>query len=294
MNNFRLPKHKISVCFCFIALSSLCFAECCAASNAAPQARPYFIKGYIDTGALIVAWLNKPWTGDDAPYAAVRSEVDSDVLRGDLHSKIAGYQAAYAADPTDLAKQIRYVYALWADKWWNGYFYFENEREQTDMDDFTDSLWRQHRPNTFNYTRMAAICCDSWGLEPGLLPFVQRLLKKDPGDLPARFALSVMLSVTGKAALQTQAITDANILENEYPTNANIRMLQGSAYYCRWNITKDPALAQKSIAAYKRFLDLAPPNDFYRQLVIYAMGNIQKAEGGTLQGATGNEPRPGT
>ncbi len=258
----------------------LMVAECPSPCQPPSSPNPdHLVTKLTDPLPPLASWLNEPWVGDDAPYAAMRSKVEQSQKAGKLDEYVKEAREEYRANPTSNELQFKYFYSSWLNR-------YENEVEYQYDDllnfgSFFNSVTKSQSlyPRTYNFTRMVSLRADLWKgeLHAELLPFAKRLLRADPGDFVITLLYPDILASTDQAGMQEQAIELANGLAAKYPDNAIAQHAQGYVYYRRWTVTHDPALAQKAIGSYERYLKLEIPGGYYRPVALDAIRILQKA-----------------
>ena len=179
------------------------------------QHKLYMFPGFVNPEPKFVAWLNKPWSGDDSAYAKNRAQVDQAEGHGRLQELVDAYHGEYKADPTNLDIQFKYLYAVWLNRWENDIKYSTDE--MMEMQAFTEMLRTQQMPNTYNFTRAAALCWNCWSTDKSLLPYAERLAQRDSTDIVAGYFYAGLLAESNKSALQSLAVQRANLLVAEHP-----------------------------------------------------------------------------
>lgn len=99
---------------------------------------------------------------------------------------------------------------------------------------------------------------------------------REPDDYDVKFRLIAILTPGLSTEEKKQAVSYANDLIRIDAKRPSAYSALGGVYYRSWLISKSRDDAEKSIAAYRRYLQLAPANDTFRPQAQSIIAMMQK------------------
>jgi hypothetical protein len=225
-------------------------------------------------------WTKEAWTGDDKPFIAIRNDIDTAVVHaptGKLSALVHKYEAVALKKPADAKAQFAWGYAA--------------VRARKAGYDFSDRQWgvplnisfnlaEVPSPRSYQYNRLRFLVALWWREFPQLKGLGFRLLRRNAQDYDVKYYLTRILS-SGNDSEQQKAIGYAQDLVRMQPKRPSAYEALGSACWLAFRGTDNRAIADKSIAAYRKYLQLIPANDKSRPQVESLIKVIQeqKAKG---------------
>ncbi len=221
-------------------------------------------------------WAAQPWTGDDRPYQKIRADVQKRLKSGkDPAEILADYKAKMDNAPKDPQAMFGWGYARWRIfTWSNGY-----RQQYGDLSDLPDALAAVSFPKTYNYARLRFLIQAQVRAMPQLQELGERLVRKDPTDIDAKFLLIAVLkqipSLTQnqEAVRLTQELIDKNPKEPVYWQTLGVLH---EAAYMDFGFKKSDG--DKAITAFQKRLELAPPDDDQRDNIERAIKGLKDTE----------------
>jgi len=223
------------------------------------------------------AWMNAPLTGDDRPYQALRDAIERALSSGRKPADVAKeYQTAATQRPADPVAKFGYYYAAnRAQNVPNGISNVEAWRAEGDFD---SALEKHILPHTYNYARLAFLEGVYGASDIHLISIGRRLMKRNPKDSAVEYALAKVLTYSDAPSDFAQAVALQQDLARRFPNSPSTYWLLGDVYYHTAYRSRLVADAERSIAAYQRVLDVAPPTPEVRNDVRLTVSFIRNLE----------------
>lgn len=200
------------------------------------------------------------WAGDTVPYSTIVKEVDKEAIASDIDTLTTKYRKSYQTNAHNSLGLFRWVYSARKAAKAKSVFRGSNLIEPLAALNKSPGLY------PYDYVRLHfLIASDVWHSSM-LSTLGQKLLAYKPGDLPVEYALVEDLMVSASLIDKRNAVAIAQEIVRDHPKSANAHGLLGDAYRDLWYITKDRAIANKTIVERQTYLLLAPLNDPYRQI----------------------------
>ena len=227
-------------------------------------------------------WTSEPWTGDDTPYQKIERDTDKALASSWSIGNLLQQSSALAQQkPTDPQAQFRWSYmarqVIRAQP--NAYFSYPA------IQAISVVLARAASPKTYSYARLRFLVSDQ---DPDATELGERLLQRDPNDIPVKYYLSNDYSALFSERsqrnrdhdvdpqLKQRALTliEQTIAAN--PSDPDYRSALAAVYVSSWCDKKNPQDATNAIAAYRQYLNLAPANDTSRARCLTLMAPLQE------------------
>ncbi|RYZ92627.1 MAG: hypothetical protein EOP06_03705 [Proteobacteria bacterium] len=131
-------------------------------------------------------------------------------------------------------------------------------------------------PRVYNWTRLRFLV-DARNFPDTLLrPVGERLVQRDPKDYEVKYRLIDTFNPGESKAEKKQALIYAHDLIRLNPKRASGYSALGGVYYRDWLLNKNRTDAGNAIAAYQRYLKIAPPNEPFRRQVTLLIALMRK------------------
>lgn len=214
-------------------------------------------------------WTQEQWTGDNAPYATIRKSIDTAIAAGQNASIIVSRYAPEAQrSPSNAKVQFRWAYATYrayvAEKISKaGLASLESSRK---LYSAITALQNARSPRSYDYTRLRFLMSVEHFPDRHLKDLGRRLLRRDPNDDSVKHRLLFVLErYPGSLEERHEAVALAQSLLKRQPSKVSYHATLAGAYMLLWEGTKSPSDADKAIANYRKYLQLAPPNATFRK-----------------------------
>lgn len=205
-------------------------------------------------------WIREQWTGNDAPFAAARAQIEKAENAGQSPLSIVTRMSAQAKDnPNDTLMQFAWAYAV--------HLAFKTMPTTKAVYDLLFpaelAIARAPQPHTYNYNRLHYLLwLDNAGGLPSyhLKDFGNRLLQKDPHDFPVLMDQVVIYTQNED---NTKKQTGYNLIQDmikKYPSRPQNYDLLGFWYSNQYLCYHDPINYRQSINYYQKALEMYPRN----------------------------------
>ena len=269
MNRYRFCSHRSAVaCAITVFLFSLLPLNAVGKSQQAAHPRA------LPQGAAFWAWTQDKWTGNDAPFARTRSQIEAAVASGTSpRTLVAKYRKVALQKPNSALAQFAWGYAAYkaaVDPKVGA-----NEGQRYLNDAFT-GLALAPPPHSYNYTRLRFLSGAQVGPFPELKSVGQRLLQHTPGDYDVRYYVATILANSRSPLDRSKGQAYAEDLARQRPKDPAALGLLGGVYYQSWVQTRSKADGERAVAAYRRYLQVAPADYAFRQVAEYLINKVEK------------------
>lgn len=215
------------------------------------------------------AWTYQVWDSSD-PYARVRANADVALARESRPDQLVGrYSQQASKQPRD--PQALYLYAYT--------FYCRSvqtqKRDERRFTDLSRLFASTPSPRSYQYARLRFVIEGHVFATPKLASLGKRLLRRNPNDVDVNFYIINMLNMA-QPSERALAFTCAYRLARINPKRASSYSSLGWVHFRSWMLTKNPQDADKAIAAYTKYLQLAPANDPFRPRAQQIIALIRK------------------
>lgn len=253
-------KHTYSHCFSTVALSIIIGAVAYAQS----QQSDVVIGDAVSAGSLRPEhfswkWTTEQWTGSDVPFAKIRQEVKEVRTKGNLNKAyLKKLEEAANQRSDDAETQFRWGYAMLEAPYAGINL---KSGPYSDYYSVVRALGRPKSPHSYLYARLRFVLMS---LEYEYAPLKNlgiRLLNRNPEDTPVKTYLISYLSDLGDVEERKLALKYAQQLVSKYPRWAGAYSILGSYYQTSFLRYDEIDAANKSIAAYQKFISLLPKSD---------------------------------
>lgn len=213
-----------------------------------------------------LTWTMERWTASDTPYLKVRQEVDAAISNGTNPDTVLQKAKANARQsPTNALSVFRWAYAAEragaaqvrsAEKIqrWNGVY---------------EAMAIPQSPHSYEYDRLRYLMTVrrsvGGGTSLAIYHLGKRLVQHSPNDWQIKERVASILSAIGNKNDRQIALKYAREVCHAQPQVCFNWATLGQAYfYARSTKANDKEYLKQSIAAYKKYLQVAPPEDDWR------------------------------
>lgn len=222
----------------------------------------------------LYASLNAPWADDDRPYQNIRSSIEKALAQGQSTAALLQqYETPARRQPHDAKALFGWGYAAyWAA---TAPSTISESQAHQELGDVYLAIGRIQVPHTFNYARLRFLNIACIVPDQELTPIGKRMLQHDPNDYDVKYYLASVLSVSRVPTDRQQSVAYAQDLIRQHPSMPSVYSLLGSIYYEAWHRDKRKEDAEQSVAAYRHYLQLAPPT-YHREQAKLLIAQMQK------------------
>ena len=223
------------------------------------------------------SWTREAWTGDDKPYQQARTEIEGQFIDAkNPELLLQNYKTDALKSPHDTLAQFRWACAAYT---------YASKKTVKDEVGFRIlpsvilALASVPSPHTYDYDRLRFLIQSFAIVVPYQLKSIaERLLKKNPEDALVKYALAALLNNSNNSRDRVMAMVYAQQLVNKYPKDAKYYSLLAGFAYTTWFRSKTQTDANKAIAAYQRYLDIAGPDELFRENAQFYVKDIQQMQ----------------
>lgn len=231
------------------------------------------------------AWAQQEWTDDDKPYVELRKTIDGKIAktssRADIKKAYEELRLAALKNPSDPQAQFAWAYAAWrisnidpllADPTLKKY-----DRPDLKLLSKPNLTLRNlsSAPSTYQWARLRFLLEMANFAAPELGVLGQRLLRRNPKDDEIIYPF-VKVAPLDTLQQQQQALRYVQLLFQQDPTESKYHALSGHVHFGIYALTGNRVEQTKAIAAYRKFLQIAPPNHPFRNQAQRVIRLIQK------------------
>jgi len=204
------------------------------------------------------AWLNERWTGNDAPYAALRAQVERAFDTMTPQALVAQYAPAAKARPNDPIAQFAWGYAV-HKAITSANYTVQNADDVRFAAEV--ALAETPFPQTYNFARLRfliALQSPAGGGYHTLIGTAKRLLQKDANDFPVMMGLIALNSQNSDSAAQKAAYALIQKAIKQYPNKPQVYDMLGGWYYAQYILYHHPRDYHLSLDNYQRAMNMYP------------------------------------
>lgn len=220
----------------------------------------------------LLSWTSGKWDGDDKPYKAIRDTVFGAMQRGKPPTTlVAQYKAEATSKPLDPQVVFRYAYATYQAGLRDPVFRRTSELYKANR--AIKSLVPVH---TYEFARLEFLLGAQLGAAGrALLPLGERLLLHNPSDMGVKYQLVNLLDSARFPEDAEKQKAYSQDLVNAFPKLPSVYATLGMTYFGVWQRTKSQADKEQSLAAFQKYLRLAPLHEDYRDNVRFTIKWLQ-------------------
>ncbi len=204
------------------------------------------------------SWLNESWTGDDAPYVAIRAQIEHAFNTATPQALVAQYAPAAKARPNDPLAQFAWAYAVHKAVT-SAQYAVENADDVRFAAEV--ALAEAPFPRTYNFARLRFLITlqsPAGGGYHTLIGTAQRLLKKDPNDFPVMMGLIALNSQNSDPSAQKLAYALIQKAIKQYPSKPQVYDLLGGWHYAQYILYHNPHDYRLSLDNYQKAMNMYP------------------------------------
>ena len=252
---------KIQTIFFIASLVFVYIVPCVCAANRASVRMPVANDQWN--------WAREGWTGDNRPYHRVRTEVNRAISQGQKFVKLMTKYKLLAQKSSKPLDKFRWAYVTYQAAIKGSSF---SDKELLHV---MKSLRNISSPKTYDYIRLRFL------IESRAWPFRQlkkvgeRLAERNPKDYEVKYYLVKILNPGRYLSERQEALRYSRDLIRIAPKRLSAHTALGFTYFKIWLVTKNKDDGDKSIAAYRKYLELAPSNHNFRKQAILTIKMIQ-------------------
>ena len=251
---------------CFFTLCRLCFLSLAllVICGAIGHSR---VQGNFSPSP--VSWMTQAWTGDDAPYRQIETNIDQRIARGEAVSALTQeYKGQAENHQSDPKAQFAWAYTVHTDA---------AKHHGIVPADALSAITKTDPGNVYRYARLRFLLTretapnnDHADLEAVGL----RLLARDSQDEMVHKNLVYDLDTRSTVA---KALKYAKAWVAQQPNSAGAHAVLASVYdsLFAYSHRNDYASAKQVVAEYQKYQSLAPPNDPFRRHLVYVLQYYQ-------------------
>lgn len=218
-------------------------------------------------------WANEPWSGNNKPYQQVRSDMERALASGqDMESLRIKYGLLAQQHPDNPVAQLQWAYAASMSITHKT----DGGKAQGKMYGVAEALAHVRSPRAYDYARERFLIEVWFDRTNGLENLGERLLAHSPADYNVQYDYIRVLNWSPRPNARQKAIAQAEQLIGRYPHKPSPYTLLAGIYTERWWNTHDKGDANKALAYFQKYLQLAPPAYTHREDVKRVMASIRK------------------
>ncbi len=237
--------------------------------NAAPPNKPasqdytdpkYWAQQRIESRALSNdTWLNEKWTGNDAPYASLRNQINSAIATGTSPNELVAQYAPQAKRvPNNTLAQFAWAYTVWLQV---KAIAFPQQQRLDLLRTVSVALALAPSPHTYNYDRMRYLIWLQFGggaASHYLESMAYRLLAKAPQDFPVQLGLAAIYTQNEDRGQQKKGYAYIQQLIQGNPDKPEVYDMLGAWYYTQYLFYHAPENYRQAISYYQKAYTMYP------------------------------------
>lgn len=204
------------------------------------------------------AWAQEQWTGNDAPYAVMRSRIESAVAAGQPPVALVSQYAGQAKkEPNNALAQFSWAYAVRLAT--------KAAPASKAMSDLLFAacvaIAETPPPHTYNYDRLRYLLWiqDGGGAPSHFLKDMSyRLLQRDPKDFPVLLGQSLIYTQNRDKADQQTGYALIQKMIKQYPGKPEVYDVLGCWYYTQYMFYHNPKNYHLAMSNYQRAIGMYP------------------------------------
>jgi len=221
------------------------------------------------------AWTTERWDASDRPFQKVRDEVWRSISHGQHPEALVGKYKALARTepyhpPYDLPAQFGWAYAAYQAAVADPKF-----RNHGEFLPAIQALGYGPSPRSYEYARLRFLMEAMNWPDIHLKIAGERLLRRMPNDFQVKYHLTHVLAAGISPQDRDTAVVYAQQMVRAMPDKANMYSLLGETRFTRWLGNKSKADGDSAVAAYQKYLALAPQNDSFRKQAQFLIKRIR-------------------
>ena len=220
------------------------------------------------------AWTKVPWTGDDTPYVALKTQIDGTISPqqkpASIQSTVSEYQTQARQKPLDALAQFGWAYAVYKTAQIDPLLLNPKSKnltreaaQQKAIRPAVKALASVPFPATYEFAKLRFLL-ETFRFPPAeLAPLGKRLVERDPKN-PKMIYSYLQVADLSEDGNRRHALALAQELVTLEPKNPDYHAILGDMNGRSYAVTKNKQYKAHAIAEYQEFLRLAPANDPFR------------------------------
>jgi len=219
------------------------------------------------------AWTSQKWDKDDQSYLKIQAEIEQLIEQGKLTpEELAKYKVI--GEQTLSNPQIVFRWAYAAERL--AASTDKSKDKLTFRDGVSQALLKAPFPDTYSYARIRFLSqMKSNHFINDIKAAGERLLLHNPNDYEVKYNMTRILSWSPEPEQQVKAFEYAQDLVKLRPFYPSSHAILGARYLDRWRQIGSQIDANKAIAAYQKYLELASANADFRDSAQHTIKMIQ-------------------
>jgi len=217
---------------------------------------------HVPNGMSDWSWIDIPWKGSDAPYIAIRKEIDTEIANGTSRNELIRKTGnAFIKNLHDPELAFRWAYTYYGKSAFDETY----DRKLAHQICFA-LIWAiRNKPVSYEYARMQFLITKAWVPQTQLIDLGERLIKENPSDEIVKFNLSELLAY-GNQSQKEHAKEYAEYFTHHYPQSYHSHALSATIYLVESKFGKgNQMLADKAIKESKIALSYLPNTPKYKE-----------------------------
>ena len=199
-------------------------------------------------------WTTEEWTGDEKPYQRIRLYIDKFIAQGQKPDNLARkYKVLAQKDTSDPQAQFRWGYAAFRAA-------AKSATPELHLQGVENAFEWTNSPRTAEFARVWFLVIARNSPYHRLSSVGERLVRRFPKEDELKFYVIKVLDPGLVASERPKSLKLARELVQSQPKRPSAYSVLGETYFKIWTKSKNPADANKAIAAYRKVIQIAPPN----------------------------------
>jgi len=216
-------------------------------------------------------WLTESWTAEETQWRRLRQDSEREIARSTNRGQLLQRLRSEAQKKLQDARvQYRWGYAVYRAAV-DGSAPAERAVPSAAL-----ALATVPSPRAYEFARLRFLLESKQFPSPRLRGVGERLAKRDPKDYAVKYRLVKVLDPGLSAQQKQQALRHARDLVRLQPRRASAHASLASVYYRTWLVGKGQSDGNSAIAAYRKYLQLAPAKDSFRKQAQQIIKMIQQ------------------
>jgi hypothetical protein len=224
------------------------------------------------------------WDADDQPYVRARRDIDALIIRDEKSPRAVALitarmqQAAQAARRAPRSPLVQFRRAYLSERARRSPVsttvpLLEDRRELQDI----YSMLEAARPRgSYQYNRLLYLTFSRQFNGTWVKTLGKRLLERNARDFDVKYFLGQQFSSSKLQEERGLALRYAKELQNVPAERGRGYRLEGFVYQLRWNRQHNVADVNKSVAAYRRYVAIAPPRSSAQSSILKLIAVLER------------------
>ena len=207
------------------------------------------------------AWMLEKWKSNSYPFSQLQKAIEAELgdTKPNQAKKVLEVHAkSFASKPQSSIELFRYAAALYLCSKYEG-----QSSSHRELFLVSQRFASVQSPGNYYYSRIRFLITLKTFPHPNLRRLAQRLLLRNPKDVDVLYQ-SLPLFDASQPDQKRQVFANLNTLRRLKPQSPALDSAEGGIYYRAWLSSKQPSDARMALAAYNRFLQIAPADEPFR------------------------------